>query len=159
MQPDGVRASWTTERLGSSWPIRVNGWDRAPTRRVCRLVREPSHSPRGSSAGSHTPRLRMVCSQLSRNLVPSHASAMAHACDARRSILRWSSSSSGTGIPCMPDAGIVQRDGAISFRPPLLRPCESGRRIRGFALRAPAHKRANVSPRNWNCKRDAGSCG
>ena len=29
------------------------------------LVREPSHSPRGSSAGSHTPRLRMVCSQLS----------------------------------------------------------------------------------------------
>src|SRR5713101_6022958 len=30
-----------------------------------RFVREPSHSPRGSSAGAHTPRLRMVCSQLS----------------------------------------------------------------------------------------------
>src|ERR1700730_2792055 len=30
-----------------------------------RLFREPSHSLRGSSAGSHTPRLRMVCSQLS----------------------------------------------------------------------------------------------
>src|SRR6267143_321749 len=29
------------------------------------LVRGPSHSPRGSSAGSHTPRPRMVCSQLS----------------------------------------------------------------------------------------------
>jgi hypothetical protein len=29
------------------------------------LVRKPSHSPPGSSAGSHTPRLRMVCSQLS----------------------------------------------------------------------------------------------
>src|ERR1035437_7284622 len=29
------------------------------------LVREPSPSPRGSSAGAHTPRLRMVCSQLS----------------------------------------------------------------------------------------------
>jgi hypothetical protein len=29
------------------------------------LGREPSRSQRGSSAGSHTPRLRMVCSQLS----------------------------------------------------------------------------------------------
>jgi hypothetical protein len=29
------------------------------------LVREPSRAQRGSSAGSHTPRLRMVCSQLS----------------------------------------------------------------------------------------------
>src|SRR6266700_3234996 len=29
------------------------------------LVRKPSHSPRGSSAGAHTPRPRMVCSQLS----------------------------------------------------------------------------------------------
>jgi len=28
------------------------------------FVHEPSHSPRGSSAGSHTPRLRLVCSQL-----------------------------------------------------------------------------------------------
>jgi N-terminal domain of reverse transcriptase len=28
------------------------------------FVHEPSHSSRGSSAGSHTPRLRMVCSQL-----------------------------------------------------------------------------------------------
>ena len=28
------------------------------------LVREPSHSQRGSSAGSHTPRRQMVCSQL-----------------------------------------------------------------------------------------------
>jgi hypothetical protein len=29
------------------------------------VVRKPSHSPRGSSAGAHTPRPRMVCSQLS----------------------------------------------------------------------------------------------
>jgi hypothetical protein len=36
-------------------PVRLKSWP---------LVREPSHSQRGSSAGSRTPRLARVCSQL-----------------------------------------------------------------------------------------------